>query len=130
MAILVAVAMQTPSIYTASDQLLVAWWLPFLSKAGTFRSGTKRDFLDIFGTWTAVDECGVASLRKSNLPDPFVNVSDLFEWNFDWGAETTLPYETLDALRQQHGIDVTGLSMSLTHRGNLYRSYALMRGRM
>ncbi len=126
---LVAVAMQTPSLHTASDKLLVAWWLPSLSKAETFRAGKKREVVDLFGTWASFDEHGVESLRKASLPDPLVNVDDLLEWNFEWGADRTLPYETLDVLREQHGIDITGLNMSLTHKGNLYRSYALMRGR-
>ena len=52
------------------------------------------------------------------------------ECNFDLGNEGTLPYDVVDALRQQHGIYVTGLSTSRTHKGNLYRSYALLGGRV
>jgi hypothetical protein len=45
-------------------------------------------------------------------------------------SDATLPYDVFDALRSHHGIDVTGLSVSSTHRGNLYRSYALLGGRV
>ena len=92
------------------------------------RSGRKRDVLDIFGTWVPLDSCSVAALRECNLPQPLVDVDDILEFNFDWGANTTLPYETLDNLRVKHNIDVSGLNMSLTRGGNNYRSYVLMRG--
>lgn len=64
---------------------------------------------------------------EASLPSPLVSVDDILDWNFEWGPDHTIPYETFDALRK-HDIDVTGLNFSLTHRGNLYRSYALMRG--
>jgi len=39
-----------------------------------------------------------------------------------------LPYDVLNSLRAQHSIDLTGFNLSMTMRGNMYRSYALMRG--
>ena len=92
------------------------------------RGGRKKDVLDIFGSWTPMEDFSIAALRQASLPHPLVNSDDILEWNFEWGPEHTIPYETFDALRLRHGIDVTGLNLSLTHRGNLYRSYALLRG--
>lgn len=58
-----------------------------------------------------------------------VDLSNVLEYNFEWTERQSLPYEVLDELRRHHGIDTTGLNLSLTHRGNLYRSYALYQGR-
>lgn len=84
--------------------------------------------VDIFGAWEPLETVSVASLRLSSMPSPLVRGEDILEFNFEWGPDHTLPYEILDAVRLQHGIDVTGLNMSLTRRGNAYRSYALLRG--
>jgi len=59
--------------------------------------------LDIFGAWVPMELCSLTRLNECKL--------------FDWGANNTLPYEVLDALRLRHGIDVTGLNMSLTRGG-------------
>ena len=59
-------------------------------------------------------------------PPPVVHLSDILECNFDLSSDATLPYDVFDALRSHHGIDVTGLSVSSAHRGNLCRSYALL----
>lgn len=92
------------------------------------RGGRKKEVLDIFGSWAPMEDFSVAAMRQASLPNPLVNADDILEWNFDWGPDRTIPYETFDALRVRHNIDVTGLNLSLTHRGNLYRSYALLRG--
>ena len=65
-----------------------------------------------------------------NPPPPPLNVSSpsILEANFELKDDQTLPYDVLDAVRTQHGIDLTGLNMSMTRRGNCYRSYVLMRG--
>lgn len=99
-----------------------------MHKHSACRSGRKKDVVDIFGSWAPVEDFSVAALRHASLPNPLVDTDALMEWNFEWGPDRTLPYEVLDAIRTQHGIDVTGLNMSLTRRGNAYRSYALLRG--
>ena len=91
----------------------------------TFRGGKKRQMLDVFGPWTPVD---IAPNRDCTLPTPLVVFEDILECNFEWTADGTMPYDIFECLRRDHKIDVTGLSTSLTHRGNLYRSYALLRG--
>ena len=42
-------------------------------------------------------------------------------------ADGTIPYCILDELRSQHAIDVSGLQVSRTQKGNLYRSHVLSR---
>ena len=37
----------------------------------------------------------------------------------------TIPYTVLDTLRLEHAIDVTGISLSQTHLGHLYRAHVL-----
>ena len=122
---LVATAVETSSRHWRHKHVAVVWHIPQLAKMETFRSGKKRQMLDVFGPWTPVD---IAPNRDCTLPTPLVLVEDILECNFEWTAEGTMPYDIFDCLRRDHEIDVTGLSTSLTHRGNLYRSYALLRG--
>ena len=74
--------------------------------------------------------CSMTRLNECKLPVPLVGSSDVLEFNFDWGANNTLPYEVLDALRLRHGIDVTGLNMSLTRGGTTTGPMFLMRGQL
>ena len=124
---LVGVALESSSKMATSKKLLVSWMVPGRSKAETYRAGRKKDVIDIFGPWMAVDALSLGDLKQVCLPEPLVNADDILEWNFDL-EEQCLPYETLDQLRLRHDIDVTGLALSLTPKGNLYRSYALTRG--
>ena len=59
-----------------------------------------------------------------------VAISQVLECNFELSEAETLPYDVFDALRTLHDIDVTGFKTSMTHRGNLYRNYALLGGRV
>ena len=127
---LIGVAIETPSTVERAHDVVVVWYVPGLASAETFRSGTKKKLLDIFGPWTSLHTLTLAECRACNLPSPVVNLADILECNFALSSDGTLPYDVFDALRRQHGIDVTGLSMSSTHRGNLYRSYALLGGRV
>ena len=92
--------------------------------------GAKKKVLDIFGPWTSIHAMTLPQLRRCNLPQPVVALSQILECNFDLSEEGTLPYDVFDALRTQHDIDVTGFSSSMTHKGNLYRNYALLGGRV
>ena len=127
---LIGVAIETPSTVARAHDVAVVWYTPGLTSAETFRSCTKKKVLDIFGPWTSLHTLALAECRERNLPSPVVNLADILECNFALSSDGTLPYDVFDALRRQHGIDVTGLSMSSTHRGNLYRSYALLGGRV
>jgi hypothetical protein len=124
---LMATAMDTPRTVAANNEVLVAWWVPPFSKQINFRGGKKKDVMDVFGQWTLAEELPWAAL--GTLPPPIVPVDAIICAGVVLSEESTIPYAIFDALRFNHNIDVTGLSMSLTRGGNLYRSYALMRGR-
>ena len=111
-----------------AHDVVVVWYVPGLASAETFRSGPKNKLLDIFGPWLSLRALTLAECRARSLPLPLVNLADILECNFDLSSDATLPYDVFDALRSHHGIDVTGLSVRNTHRGILYRSYALLRG--
>ena len=105
--------------------------MPDVAPVENFRSGAnKKKVFDIFGPWTSIHALTVAQLRQCRLPQPVVALSQILECNFELSGEGTIPYDVFDALRIQHGIDVTGFSTSMTHRGNLYRNYALLGGRV
>ena len=127
---LVAVAVQTSSRMVRDQRSVVMWYVPDLAPVEHFRSGANEKILDIFGPWKSIDDLTVSQLRTCNLPQPMVDLPQILECNFDLSNEGTLPYDVFDALRRQHGIDVTGLDTSRTHKGNLYRSYALLGGRV
>ena len=88
----------------------------------------KKQIVDVFGPWMPVDEIAVEALRKCCLPDAIVQVQSVLEANFNLTADLSLPYDVLDAMRARHSIDLTGFNLSMTRRGNMYRSYVLMRG--
>ena len=111
-----------------AHDVFVVWYVPGLASAEAFRSGTKKKLLDIFGPWTSLHTLTLAECRARNLPSPVVNLADISECYFALSSDGALPYDVFDALQRQH--DVTGLSMSNTHRGNLYRRYALLGGRV
>ena len=129
-AFLIGVAVETGSSISSDKRVVVVWYVPSLAPAETFRSGAKKKILDVFGPWTTVDGMSLAQLRSCRLPAPLVHLDDVMECNFHLTPDGTLPYDVFDALRRRHGIEITGLSMSMTHRGNLYRSYALLGGRV
>ena len=127
---LVAVAAEIGSSKIREKNIVVVWYVLGLAAAETFRSGKKKIILEVFGPWTALDGLTMAQMRTCRILAAMVNVHDVMECNFELSSESTLPYDVFDALRRRHGIDVTGLSTSMTHRGNLYRSYALLGGRV
>lgn len=108
--------------------LVVAWFLPQLTRVENYRGGKKGQIVDVFGPWVPVDEITEDVVRKCCLPDPTVKVQSVLEANFELTADQTLPYDVLDAMRTRHSIDLTGFNLSMTRHGNLYRSYVLMRG--
>ena len=127
---LIGVAIGAPSTVDHAHDVAGVWYVPGLASAETFKSGTKKKLLDIFGPWTSLHKLTLAECRACNLPAPVVNLAGILECNCALSSDGTLPYDVFDALRRQHVIDVAGLSMSSTPRGNLYRSYALLGGRV
>ena len=45
--------------------------------------------------------------------------------NVELDADNQIPFSVFDALRTEYDIDVTAMSLSLTHRGDLYRAHVL-----
>ena len=127
---LVAVAVETSAHMSRDELCVVVWYLPGTAPVESFRAGKKKQILDIFGPWTTMQNRTMRQLGESNLPDPVVSLRQILECNFDLSEEGTLPYDVFDALRTQHDIDVTSFSSSMTHKGNLYRNYALLGGRV
>ena len=126
MPFLVAVAVTTGSRVARAQKEVVVWYLPALAPSESFRQGKIQQVVDVFGPWASIDDLRAADLKDCRLPDPLVNLRDVLECNLDMSSEHTLPYDVLDALRLQHGIDVSAFSWSMTHKGNIYRSYVLL----
>jgi len=51
----------------------------------------------------------------------------VWEWGFDLTESHELKFETLDDIMDKHNLDITGLNLTSTSRGNRYRTYRLMR---
>ena len=109
----------------AHDDILVAWWLPPLAAKADFKGGRKRMIVDVFGPWKPLAKCTLDELHDTDLPCCLVSHDAVLEMNVELD-NGKIPFSAFDALRNQHGIDVTGLSTSLTQGGNLYRAHCLM----
>ena len=71
-----------------------------------------------------MEEIPLAELTGTEMPPPLVRTSDVLQINVML-EDGKIPYKALDTLRQDNGIDVTSLTHSMTHGGNIYRSYVL-----
>jgi hypothetical protein len=116
-----------PDAGIGNEEVLVEWWVPSMAPRAAFRPGPRRLVVDLFGEWRPLSALTVAEAAGCELPPIVVTRADILVINvkLDGGK---IPYGVLDRLRSEHGIDVTGLSTSLTHNGNLYRSYVLTAG--
>ena len=123
--IAVGMAVETSS---KKGKLVVAWYLPEMGQVENFRGGGSKNIADLFGAWAPVEGMSVETLKRSRLPNTIVIVQAVLESNFDLTEESALPYDLFDALRTRHSIDLSGFNTSMTRRGNMYRSYVLMRG--
>ena len=108
-----------------SDDIMVAWWVPGASPSATLRVGKKAKVLDMFGPWEQYDVLNVASAASAFVPDRIVQRADVLLMNIELDDHQQIPFRVFDTLRLQHAIDVTAISLSLTHRGNLYRAHVL-----
>jgi len=102
----------------------VQWWVPGESNKANQKAGPKRSVIDMFGSWQPADEVLLAALVP--LPKPEIKRADVLEWGFDLTNANELPFETLDNIMDQHKIDITGLTLTNTPRGNKYRTYRLL----
>ena len=113
-------------LHSQADQImLVSWWLPTYALQADMKPGRKKQVLDIFGSWRPADSLTLADIVGTKLPEVLVSVSSILQYNFKLRDGDKIPYNILDNLRNAHGIDLTGLSISLTPEGNLYRAYCL-----
>jgi hypothetical protein len=111
-----------------ADSVVVEWLLPSMGPKADFRPGRKRPVVDIFGSWRRMGTVPLAEAAQAEGFPPIVlpkgSILELIELEPDG----KIPFTAFDALRLRHGVDVSGLATSLTHGGNLYRSYVLMNG--
>ena len=88
------------------------------------RQGRKRQILDVFGPWVPSEQVVVQNLEP--LPPSVISSEKILLWGFELEEENKLPFSVFDRLMED-GIDVTGLTISNTSRGNLYRAHRLMK---
>ena len=113
----------------ADDLLTVQWWVPDVASAETFKRGTKKLMIDIFGPWKPLDarQLGDLGYHKTVMPPVLIPRSWVLLINVEL-EDGRIPFAAFDELRVTHGVDTTALSTSSTHYGNLYRAHVLMRG--
>lgn len=95
------------------------------------RAGRKKKVLDIFGAWIPADD---VSLNETlTLPSVLQPASKVLAWDFDPeqdeegdAVSLLIPFSVFDHVMDVHRIDITGLNLSSTKRGNLYRTHRLM----
>ena len=85
----------------------------------------ETKMVDLFGKWVPFTNLDMGDAAATNLPQVIVNNDDILEI-FDLDADGRIPFNILDDLCNKHGIDITSLSMSQTHFGNIYRAHVLM----
>lgn len=114
-----------------ADRILVQWWLPPFDTQVAFKKGPKRTMVDIFGVWRPVDDIVLAQVREFAhfvLPATILSLSEeVIHSTLALEPDNSISYNDLDILRKDHGIDMTGLAVSATARGNQYRNYVLLK---
>ena len=83
--------------------------------------------IDIFGPWKPYDTLDLADAGSATVPSIRVSRADILLMNVELDSDSQIPFSAFDALRQHYNVDVSAISLSMTHRGNLYRAYALQR---
>ncbi len=96
-----------------------------LANAETFRRGRGKQVLDIFGPWEPYENLSHGEASSYVMPLVICKHADVLIGNVEL-EHGRIPFPVFDSLRSAHGIDTTGLSVSQTHYGNLYRAFVLM----
>ena len=108
----------------ADPDVTVQYWFPPLAPVSRLGGGTKRNMFELFGDWVPFDTLMISEAELVDFPDITVRKADILEVITLTGLGT-IPYTALDKLRKEHAIDVTGISLSQTHLGHLYRAHVL-----
>ena len=104
--------------------ITVQYWVPPLARMSRVGGGKKKMVVDLFGDWAPFDTLMISEAELVDFPDITVQKADILEVITLTGLGT-IPYTALDKLRLEHTIDVTGISLSQTHLGHLYRAHVL-----
>ena len=106
---------------------LVEWLHPGKSTEASFKVGRKKQIVDLFGRWiSAID---IPATEILPLPSSFISPSEVLAFGDILDDDNQVHFKVLDKI-QEHVPDFTGLSMSCTVRGNLYRTHRLMRSKV
>ena len=92
---------------------------------GDLPSWKKSKVMDIFGPWEQYDALSLEIAACYTVPCVRVPRGEVMLVNVELDSDRRIPFTVFDSLRTAHNVDVTGLAMSLTHRGNLYRAQVL-----
>ena len=76
------------------------------------------------------DELKLETAASASVPSVRVPRDDVLLMNVELDADLQIPFSAFDALRKTHAIDVSAISVSSTHRGNLYRALVLQTASM
>ena len=84
----------------------------------------------MFGPWVQYDELKLGAASSASVPSMLVQRSDVLLMNVVLDADSEIPFSAFDALRTEYAIDVSAISLSLTHRGGIYRAHVLQTSAM
>ena len=84
----------------------------------------------MFGPWVQCDELKLETAASASVPSMRVPRGDVLLMNVELDADSQIPFSAFDALRTEYAIDVSSISLSLTHRGNIYRAHVLQTASM
>ena len=96
-----------------------------MSKEANLKAGRKKNILDLFGEWNPADELAVGEVEP--LPPSVLAPSKILLWGFVLEEGTLLPFKVLGQIMDLDFVDLTGLKISSTKRGAMYRAHRLMR---
>ena len=106
------------------DSAIIQWWHPGLSREANMKAGRKKEVLDIFSEWRPSDTFPLGELQP--LPASVLSPKKILLWGFQLESNQ-LPFSVLDKIMDLEIADLTGLKISSTKRGAMYRAHRLMR---
>ena len=85
----------------------------------------KAKVMDLFGPWEQYDGLKLETAACASVPSVRVPRADVLLVNVKLDSNPQTPFSAFNSLRTVHGIDVSAISLSLTHRSNIYRAHVL-----